>query len=105
MFDGAGDYGNEKEAGEGVSRAIKDGLVKREDLCEYMRPSPQLSSSLYLQSSRLRFAKHVHMLLNADAKIVQLWNTFHAREHVRALANHQLNLWVGEFSHDPRIEY
>jgi len=32
LFDGAGDYGNEKEAGEGVKRAIKDGLVKREDL-------------------------------------------------------------------------
>lgn len=35
LFDGAGDYGNEKEAGEGVRRAIHDGLVKREDLCEY----------------------------------------------------------------------
>ncbi|KUJ08831.1 putative NAD(P)H-dependent D-xylose reductase xyl1 [Mollisia scopiformis] len=34
LFDGAcvADYGNEKEAGEGVARAIKDGLVKREDL-------------------------------------------------------------------------
>ncbi|QIX00274.1 hypothetical protein AMS68_005791 [Peltaster fructicola] len=31
-FDGACDYGNEVEAGEGVARAIKDGLVKREDL-------------------------------------------------------------------------
>jgi hypothetical protein len=31
---GASDYGNEKEAGEGVARAIKDGLVKREDLCK-----------------------------------------------------------------------
>lgn len=29
---GIADYGNEKEAGEGVARAIKDGLVKREDL-------------------------------------------------------------------------
>lgn len=29
---GVTDYGNEKEAGEGVARAIKDGLVKREDL-------------------------------------------------------------------------
>lgn len=28
----ATDYGNEKEAGEGVARAIKDGLVKREEL-------------------------------------------------------------------------
>lgn len=26
------DYGNEVEAGQGVARAIKDGLVKREDL-------------------------------------------------------------------------
>jgi len=32
LFDGACDYGNEKEAGEGVARAIKDGVVKREDL-------------------------------------------------------------------------
>lgn len=32
LFDGACDYGNEKEAGQGVARAIKDGLVKREDL-------------------------------------------------------------------------
>jgi diketogulonate reductase-like aldo/keto reductase len=35
LFDGASDYGNEKQAGEGVNRAIKDGLVKREELCEY----------------------------------------------------------------------
>jgi len=32
LLDGACDYANEKEAGEGVHRAIKDGLVKREDL-------------------------------------------------------------------------
>jgi len=32
LLDGAADYGNEKEAGEGVRRAIADGLVKREDL-------------------------------------------------------------------------
>ena len=32
LFDGACDYGNEKEAGDGVARAIKDGLVKREEL-------------------------------------------------------------------------
>lgn len=33
LLDGACDYGNEKEAGEGVRRAIKDGIVKREDIC------------------------------------------------------------------------
>ncbi|KAG9235729.1 NADP-dependent oxidoreductase domain-containing protein [Amylocarpus encephaloides] len=32
LFDGAYDYANEKEAGEGIQRAIKDGLVKREDI-------------------------------------------------------------------------
>lgn len=34
LLDEAADYGNEKEAGEGVRRAIADGLVKREELCE-----------------------------------------------------------------------
>lgn len=32
LFDGAYDYANEKEAGQGIQRAIKDGLVKREDI-------------------------------------------------------------------------
>ncbi|KAG2221138.1 hypothetical protein INT45_004447 [Circinella minor] len=32
LFDGACDYGNEVEIGKGIARAIKDGLVKREDL-------------------------------------------------------------------------
>ncbi|KAA6415423.1 MAG: NAD(P)H-dependent D-xylose reductase xyl1 [Lasallia pustulata] len=32
LFDGACDYGNEVEAGQGVAHAIKDGLVKRSDL-------------------------------------------------------------------------
>ncbi|KAK0246249.1 NADP-dependent oxidoreductase domain-containing protein [Armillaria nabsnona] len=59
LFDGAGDYGNEKESGDGVRRAIADGLVKREDL--------------FITS--------------------KLWNTFHAKEHVHALAKKQLELW------------
>ncbi|CEL05973.1 Putative D-xylose reductase (XyrA) [Aspergillus calidoustus] len=32
LFDGACDYGNEVEAGQGVARAIKEGIVRREDL-------------------------------------------------------------------------
>lgn len=32
LFDGAYDYQNEKEAGEGIKRAISEGLVKREDI-------------------------------------------------------------------------
>lgn len=32
MFDGAYDYQNEKEAGQGIKRAISEGLVKREEI-------------------------------------------------------------------------
>ncbi|KAJ2722988.1 D-xylose reductase [Coemansia sp. Benny D115] len=32
LFDGACDYGNEAEAGQGIARAIKEGLVTRQDL-------------------------------------------------------------------------
>ncbi|KAI4155702.1 MAG: hypothetical protein LQ340_000817 [Diploschistes diacapsis] len=32
LFDGAVNYGNEVESGQGIARAIKEGLVKREDL-------------------------------------------------------------------------
>jgi len=59
LFDGACDYGNEKEAGEGVRRALSEGLVKREEL--------------FITS--------------------KLWNTFHAKEHVKALAEIQLGSW------------
>jgi len=34
LFDGACDYGNEKMAGEGIRRALNEGIVKREELCE-----------------------------------------------------------------------
>ncbi|KAI9512515.1 Aldo/keto reductase [Russula earlei] len=33
LLDGAGDYGNEKEAVEGVRRALKEGIVNRGELC------------------------------------------------------------------------
>ncbi|EPQ60432.1 xylose reductase [Gloeophyllum trabeum ATCC 11539] len=59
LLDGAGDYGNEKQAGEGVKKAIEAGIVKREDL--------------FITS--------------------KLWNTFHAKEHVAALARKQLADW------------
>lgn len=32
LFDGAYDYQNEKEAGAGIQRAIREGLVRREDI-------------------------------------------------------------------------
>ncbi|KAJ2802173.1 hypothetical protein H4R20_003387, partial [Coemansia guatemalensis] len=49
LFDSATDYGNERELGEGLKRAMDDGLVKR--------------SELFITG--------------------KLWNTFHAREHVK----------------------
>ena len=35
LFDSAGDYGNEKESGKGLAQAIEQGLVKREEVCEW----------------------------------------------------------------------
>ncbi|KAL0563786.1 hypothetical protein V5O48_018277 [Marasmius crinis-equi] len=70
LLDGAGDYGNEKEAGEGVRRAIADGLVKREDL---------------------------YALKQSTVITSKLWNTFHAKEHVKPMAKSQLQLWGIEY--------
>ena len=39
-FDGACDYGNEVEVGQGLKRAIDDGLVKREDVFVTSKVSP-----------------------------------------------------------------
>lgn len=57
LLDGAGDYGNEKEAGEGLARAIKDGIVKREEVCEYFKFGPAFRAlmSSRAQSSLPRF--------------------------------------------------
>ena len=35
LFDSACDYGNEKESGEGLKRAIAEGIVKREEICMF----------------------------------------------------------------------
>lgn len=45
LLDGASDYGNEKEAGEGLRRAIKDGIVKREEICK-----PGISCAIWNQA-------------------------------------------------------
>ena len=58
LLDGAGDYGNEKEAGDGVKRAIADGLVKREELCELFSVIlNKLSINAFYKLSRPRFAR------------------------------------------------
>jgi D-xylose reductase len=60
MFDGAQIYENEAEEGEGLTRAIKDGLVKREELFivsklwntfhrpEHVRPALKRTLKYYL---------------------------------------------------------
>lgn len=57
------DYGNEKMCGEGLRRAIADGIVKREDV--------------FVTS--------------------KLWNTFHAKEHVKNITKKQLEDWGLEY--------
>lgn len=49
LLDGAGIYGNEKEVGQGIKKALDEGVVKREEI--------------FITS--------------------KLWNTYHAKEHVR----------------------
>lgn len=51
LLDGAGDYGNEKEAGEGLRRAIADGIVKREEVCEFPLFTPTTGSYLTIIKS------------------------------------------------------
>ncbi|KAK7190456.1 aldo/keto reductase [Paraphaeosphaeria sporulosa] len=47
IFDGAYDYQNEKEAGEGIHRAIKDRLVNREDILVITKPWNSYHSEEY----------------------------------------------------------
>lgn len=74
LFDGACDYGNEKEAGDGVRKAIADGLVKREELCKHIHGS-------------IAIVKLIYYLPVITSK---LWNTFHKYEHVRLNLNPSL---------------
>ncbi|KAI6047924.1 NADP-dependent oxidoreductase domain-containing protein [Pisolithus marmoratus] len=59
LFDAAADYGNEKQAGEGLRRALQEGIVRREEI--------------FITS--------------------KLWNTFHAKEHVKRITKMQLEHW------------
>lgn len=63
LIDGAQDYDNEKQCGEGVNRAIKEGIIKREDI--------------FITS--------------------KLWNTFHAKEHVKKVLKRTLSDWNLEY--------
>ncbi|KAH9997721.1 putative D-xylose reductase [Russula compacta] len=59
LFDGAGDYGNEKEAGDGVRRALAEGIIKREQL---------------FITSKLWNTFHAHDHVKAAAKMqLELW--------------------------------
>lgn len=60
-LDCACDYGNEKEVGEGIAKAIKDGLCKREDLF--------ITSKLW---NTYHSTEHVPMALDRTLKDLQL---------------------------------
>lgn len=56
MIDGAQIYGNEKEVGDGIQRALKEGIVKREELFGKLNlanevSNPQRAKYCTLQSS------------------------------------------------------
>lgn len=91
LFDGASDYGNEKEAGEGVKRALSDGLVKREDLCECF--------FMGVCEHELIMGSHYHQSMTCyirqtlPDRYSQLWNTNHAPTNVKSFAKYQLQLW------------
>lgn len=61
LFDGAADYGNEREIGDGFQKAFKDGLVKREDLF--------VVSKLW---NNFHDPKHVELALNRTLSDLQL---------------------------------
>ena len=79
-MDGAADYGNERQAGEGLARAIKDGIVTREDVF--------VTSKLWVSSSSVLCGSFADSLLQ---------NTYHAREHVLPAARRSLADWGLEY--------
>ncbi|KAI0785465.1 Aldo/keto reductase [Irpex lacteus] len=62
LFDGAADYGNEKECGEGIQRAIKDGLVTREEIWI----TTKIWNSFHKREHLLEVAKHQLSLWGVD---------------------------------------
>ncbi|KAG8834791.1 NAD(P)H-dependent D-xylose reductase (XR) [Serendipita sp. 399] len=82
LLDGAGDYGNEKEAGDGLARAIKDGIVKREEV---------------FVTSKVHYLILFWIFSGKTNDFFQIWNTFHAPEHVAKLARLQLQHWGLEY--------
>ena len=78
LFDGACDYGNEKAAGEGIRRALNEGIVKREELCK-------LPSSHLLLSSLLHFCVSFVVITTKVRKRPSLMTTLNYRHHFLAL--------------------
>ena len=95
LFDAALDYGNEKEAGEGLARAIKDGLVKREDVCESVLHVIRHIALIQhaLQGLLPRFVRgNSDWSLKLDNMGMQLWNTYHEKDRVRAWTSRAVDM-------------
>ncbi len=75
LFDGAYDYQNENEAGEGIKKAIADGLVKREDIF--------ITTKLWNN-----YHKKYSKVLDGDWRIL-----IKAREHAKAMGYAQKDAW------------
>ncbi len=75
LFDGAYDYQNEKEAGQGIKKAIADGIVKREDIFI----TTKLWNNYHKKSS--------------EALDGEEWILIKAREHAKAMGYVQRDAW------------
>ncbi|KAI0094368.1 Aldo/keto reductase [Irpex rosettiformis] len=62
LFDGAADYGNEKECGDGIRRAIQDGIVTREEIWV----TTKIWNSFHKREHLLEVAKHQSSLWGLD---------------------------------------
>jgi D-xylose reductase len=71
LIDSALSYGNEAEVGQGVRKAIAEGVVKREEVFGKYKKITRFNGRLgYLQ---------VYIIV-----VGKLWNHYHAKEHLRA---------------------
>lgn len=112
LFDGASDYGNEKEAGEGVKRAIANGLVRREDLfivsklwntyhaAQHVRPACQRSLTDWGLEYFDLYLIHFPIALKYGEWHVPQRKLIIAEEYSRS--GHTISSWLDQFRWESR---
>ena len=71
--------------------------MKREDLCEFWLASTHCAYLNSLYAPQSYHFEGIFLPLDIGWEFrsarLQLWNTFHAHDHAKTLAKHQLKLW------------